>query len=135
MGMNWGGREAEFVNVWQKIQEELSRRLETAMKRVIDQAVEDAKRFTASRPSRKSGKSGRVDTGEMLESIMGRTFKEGVLQIVGEFGFIDQQELYYALQTSTGFRHYLSGDFIGPTFALRDAARQAIINLFEEMKS
>lgn len=105
------------------------------MKEVIVQAVKDAQEFTETRGTEKSGKAGRVETHKMVESIAGRSYREGVTRIVGEFGFLNgPAELYMALQTSTGFQHWLSGDFIEPTFALRDAARIAIINLYEEMK-
>jgi len=100
-----------------------------AMAYVMTKAVEDMKRFTASRPSAKSGKAGRVDTAAMLEAIASKSFLEGADQIIGEFGFVDRQELYFKLQTSTGFQHYRSGDFIEPTFAMRDAAALAVQGL------
>lgn len=129
------GNPFDFDNVWKLVRDTYQTRLENAMRKVIEQAVRDAKEFTASRPSAKSGKSGRVETSKMMEEIMGRSYREGVAVIVGEFGFLNgPAELYMALQTNTGFKHWLSGEFIEPTFALRDAARIAVINLFEEMK-
>lgn len=124
-----------FDNVWKLIRDTYQARLENAMRKVIEQAVQDAKDFTASRPGAKTGKAGRIETSKMMEEIMGRSYREGVANVVGEFGFLNgPTELYMALQTNTGFKHWLSGDFIEPTFALRDAARVAVINLFEEMK-
>lgn len=137
MPLNWlSGSPASFDGVWKLVRDTYQARLENAMRQVIIQAVQDAKDFTASRPSNKSGKAGRVESGKMMNEIIGRSYREGVSKVVGEFGFINgPAELYMALQTSTGFKHWLSGDFIEPTFALRDAARIAVINLFEEMKS
>lgn len=136
MPLKWEqGNPLAFDNVWKLVRDTYQARLENAMASVIRIAVDDAKRFTASRPSAKSGKAGRIESGKMMEEIMGRSYREGVANVVGEFGFLNgPAELYMALQTSTGFKHWRSGEFIEPTFALRDAARIAVINLFEEMK-
>lgn len=136
MPLNWiVGSPGSFDRVWLLMLDTFQARLENAMRKVIEQAVEDAKRFTATRPSRKSGKQGRIETGKMVEQIIGRSYREGVRNVVGEFGFLNgPAELYMALQTSSGFTHWRSGEFIEPTFAFRDAARLAIQNLFEEMK-
>lgn len=99
------------------------------MERVIEEAVADAKRFTASRPSRKSGKAGRVDTGNMMDDIVGKVWQTSEEEIIGDFGFLDNQEFYYFLQTDEGFKHWISGEFIEPTNALRDAARIAFDKL------
>lgn len=136
MGLSWTqGSPLGFERVWTLYLDTFQARLQNAMEKVIKQAVQDAKDFTASRPGAKTGKAGRIESTKMMEQIIGRSYREGVGQVVGEFGFLNgPAELYMMLQTSTGFRHWLSGDFIEPTFALRDAARIAIINLYEEMK-
>ena len=54
----------------------------------MKQAVEDMRRFTATRPSTKSGKAGRVDTAAMLEAIAEKSFLESADSIIGEFGFV-----------------------------------------------
>lgn len=135
MPIKWvQGTPLGFDRVWTLMLDTFQLRLENAMKKVIEQAVRDAQLFTATRPSKKSGKAGRVETAAMMAAIMGKTYREGVGNIVGEFGFLNTAELYMKLQTSTGFVHWRSGEFIEPTFAFRDAARLAIQNLFEEMK-
>jgi len=106
-------------------------RLYARMKQVIDEAVEDAKRFTASRPSAKSGKSGRIETGDMMDAIVGRVYQNAEESIIGDFGFLDRQEFYFFLQTDEGFRNWRSGEFIEPTFALRDAAIIAFNKLLD----
>ncbi len=90
------------------------------MEQLIQEAVENARRFTATRPSAKSGKDGRVETGRMMDAIMGRILQEGKDRIIAELGFLDDQELYFALQSVTGFRHP-GGAAIAPTLAIRDA--------------
>lgn len=104
------------------------------MSAVIAEAVNNAKQFTNERGTGYNGHAGRVDTGAMIDAIVGDVFQEGVSRIMGEFGFITQQELYFSLQTVTGFKHYLSGEFIEPTYALRDALVIAVQKLVEGLK-
>lgn len=135
--MGWvfaNGTQQSFTTFPNAYLKALQGKLQLRMERVVKQAVEDMRRFTETRPSAKSGRAGRVDTGEMLESIAGRTFNDGVDKIVGEFGFLSRKDLYFMLQTSTGFRHYISSEFIEPTFAMRDAAVIAIQNLLAGLK-
>lgn len=132
MGMRWRrGTAVELelfpVRALAKFQAECY----AALNEVIAQAVNDMRRFTETRPSAKSGKAGRVDTGAMLESIAGKTFYEGVDKIVGQFGFLNRQELYFWLQTTNGFRH--GSALIEPTLAGRDAFVIAIDNLIKKL--
>lgn len=122
-----------LIGVGDRLKAKLRVRAAAAMSLTMIEAVEDMKRFTASRPGLKTGKAGRVETAAMLEAIAERSFFEGVDRIVGEFGFLNRKDLYFMLQTSTGFTHYLSGDFIEPTFAMRDAATLAMQNLFNHI--
>jgi len=107
-----------FSNIAQKIEKQIMARAAEAMHVVIQAAVLNAKEFTATRGTAKSGKAGRVDTNAMLDAFKGEVTK-GANEVAGRFGFLDAKELYFKLQTSSGFMH---GDFIEPTFALRDAA-------------
>lgn len=133
MGTTWAkGSANSFQGLPELILKRLRARMQEAMEEVIQQAVMDMKRFTETRPSANSGKSGRVDTGEMLNAIAGRVLNEGADRIVGEFGFLDRQELYYALQTSLGFQH-INGAFIDPTYAQRDAQVAAIERLLSKL--
>lgn len=68
-------------------------------------------------------KTDRIDTGLMLGSITSRV-ESATEQVIARFGFLDEQQLYFALQTSTGF-HARDGRFIEPTYALRDAYEYA----------
>lgn len=99
------------------------------MEKVVREAVETAKAYTASRPSAKSGKAGRVETGAMMEAIQGEVTGSRT-EIIGRFGFIHDHKAYYTLQTTTGFRHNFSGAFIAPTLAIIDAAREAEQNMY-----
>lgn len=104
------------------------------MTTVIAEAVNNAKQFTNERGTGYNGHAGRVDTGAMIDAIGGQVFQDGVNLIVGRFGFTTQRELYFALQTVTGFKHYLSGEFIEPTYAFRDALVLAVVQLVEGLK-
>ena len=76
--------------------------------------------LTRTRPSKKSGKRGRVETGDMAGDIS-FSVKEGETVTVAEFGWLGTVNPYYIFQTDSGFIHNMSGEFIEPTFALRDA--------------
>jgi len=116
------GSPQQFISTPSRQVGKLRVRLFRRMENVIDQAVQDARNFTATRPSAKSGKRGRVDTGLMMDSIVGKVWQDNEENIIGELGFLDVQEFYFFLQTDEGFQHWRSGEFIEPTFALRDAA-------------
>lgn len=134
MGVTWRRGSAQQLHDFpEKLVDRFEEGVFAAVQEVIRQAVEDMRRFTESRPSAKSGKAGRVESGEMLAAIGGDIFRYGMDRIVGQFGFTNQTELYYYLQTVSGFQHVWSGDFIEPTFAMRDAYVAAIQNLLSRM--
>lgn len=101
---------------------------------VIAEAVEHAKQFTNDRGTGYNGHAGRVDTGAMINAIGGKVFQDGVSLIIGQFGFTTERELYFALQTVTGFKHWISGEFIEPTYAFRDSLILAVQQLIEGLK-
>lgn len=122
-GATWVyGSPQRFISTPSRMIGDFRVRLFARMEKIIDEAVEDAKTFTATRPSAKSGKAGRIDTGAMFDDIVGRVWQDEKENIIGDFGFLDHQEFYYFLQTDEGFKNWRSGEFIEPTFALRDAA-------------
>lgn len=103
------------------------------MAEIVSQAALTARALTAQRGRPTSRGSGRIDSGTMAEEIKGRATAEAK-SIIGKFGFLDAQAEYFLYQTVTGFTHYLSGDFIEPTFALRDAkvvAEQDVVRAIE----
>jgi hypothetical protein len=80
-----------------------------------------AQSYTASRPGATTGKAGRVDTGEMIEAIRSKPVSFSLDLIEVQYGFVNEAEEYFGMQTVTGFSHNRSGDYIAPTFALRDS--------------
>jgi hypothetical protein len=100
------------------------------MVKVLEAAVQDYRGFTESRGTTKSGHAGRIESKAMLNAVTYRV-EQSKGEIIGDFGFLNEQEFYFFLQTDEGFQHYLSGEFIAPTFALRDAALIAYQKLLE----
>lgn len=94
-------------------------------KQVVEAAASTGARMTEdltrTRPSKKSGKRGRVDTGLMADSVSSQVVEDTPNKIVAEFGWLGDVEPYFVYQTATGFIHNRSGEYIEPTFALRDA--------------
>lgn len=121
MPLRWTkGSPAEFVSMGDRIEEQLYKSLAAAMAEIVMQAALTARAYTAQRGRPTSRGGGRVDTGAMAEAISDKVEASASL-IIGKFGFLDEKADYYMYQTITGFNHYLSGNFIEPTFALRDA--------------
>jgi hypothetical protein len=107
------GSPAQFAGMGERIVEQLYRSLGEAMFTIAVQAADYAKSQTD-----------RVDKGAMLEAISHRV-ESRANSITAAFGFTEEVRAYYVFQTVTGFRHWLSGEFIEPTFALRDARVRA----------
>lgn len=133
-GVQWvGGRSAEnmFVATPARIINRERTRYLARMERVLQEAVEDYQQFTATRGTSKSGKAGRIESGDMYDAVSYRVWQDPDGNINGEIGFLKEQFFYYFLQTSEGFTHWVSGEFIEPTNALRDAVIIAMEKLKE----
>lgn len=109
------------------------------LKTTIDSISDNAKQFAAnaaeegakmaedltrSRPSARSGKSGRVDTGKMADSFKARIVESTPERIVAQFGVLEGVEKYFIYQTATGFT-FFDGVWVEPTYAMRDATEHA----------
>jgi hypothetical protein len=116
-GVEWiwiRGSDAEFIGMGDKIVDQLIDALAGVMADIIQKAVARAKDLSADR----------VDTGAMISAIEGEVQSAG-RDIAGRFGFLGEQQDYFVFQTVSGFHHWLGGQFIEPTFALRDAGEMA----------
>lgn len=125
------GNPESFVAYPSKMLNQLRTRYLRRMEQVLEEAVDDYQLFTATRGTEKSGKPGRIESGKMYDEVSYRVWQDSDGSIHGELGFLDGGELYEFLQTDTGFRHWISGEFIEPTYALRDAALIAMQKLQE----
>jgi hypothetical protein len=122
-GVQWiwvKGSDAAFIGMGDKIVDQLIDILSGEMARIIQQAVARAKDMSADR----------VDTGAMISAIEGEVQSAG-RDIAGRFGFLGQQQDYFIFQTVSGFHHWLGGQYIEPTLALRNAGETAQGDLAE----
>lgn len=119
------GSEASFSNIPRNVGDQIYNELGGAMAQIIANAVKNAKAMTAERGRPSSASGGRIETGAMIDAIQG-DIRATAKQIIGKFGFIDKQADYFLYQTVTGFTHWLSAEFIEPTFAIRDAELIAV---------
>jgi len=108
--------------------------LAAAVAEVVAQGAITARALTAQRGTESSSGSGRIDTGAMVEAMKDKVTLEGG-RIVGEFGFVDELADYYVYQTVTGFTHWISGEYITPTFAIRDAGEKARYEMVAAIKA
>lgn len=106
MAVTFGG---DWDDIGSRYERMLHKAAETAMRQTIIEATRNAKNF-----------NDRFKTGELESEINGDVFWESADIIVGQFGFTDKQELYYAIQTTLG--RFYGSNFMEPSFALRDAA-------------
>jgi hypothetical protein len=116
------GSDAEFIGIGDKLEGQIMKAMPGIMAKIIADAVEDAKARSADR----------VLTGAMISAIEGKV-EAGAREVAGKFGFLGEQQDYFIFQTVTGFHHWLGGEFIEPTFALRDAGEVAKGELVAEV--
>jgi hypothetical protein len=121
MPITWTkGSPQEFVSMGERIKDQLYKALAVAMAVIAQQAAITAQAFTAERGTAHSRGAGRIDSGDMAKAIEADVVLKAD-EIIGKFGFLGEKADYFKYQTITGFNHWLSGEFIEPTFALRDA--------------
>lgn len=106
--------EQKFDQFLRRAENDIYAKLAEAMIVIMHEAEWEAKAISASR----------YDTGAMFDAISSK-ISFSARRIVAEAGFIDEVADYYIYQTVTGFRHWLSGDFIEATHALRTASEKA----------
>ena len=91
---------------------------------VADTGARMAEQLTRTRPSPRSGKRGRVESGRMAESFDSRVVEVSPTKIVTEFGSLEDTQKYFVFQTETGFT-FFDGTWVEPTYAMRDATEHA----------
>lgn len=113
-------------------------RIENGSYKIIAQAMQDGanimRQMISTRPSAKSGKPGRIDTGHMLSSVSHFTnpgTKAG--NVSGRFGWIDGGEDYFLYQEA-GFTHNRSGEWIEGMYAMQDSGDYVANKLREELR-
>lgn len=103
---------------------------------IVEQAIEEGKNITKhnieTRGTAKSGKRGRVRTGEMRDNVKSEMTKKTAKEAEGKFGWIDQYEDYYGFQEA-GFDH-IGGVTVEGMYALTDAADEVWANVVDDVK-
>lgn len=99
------------------------RRIEQGGQEVLQdsmrQGEEAMRNYIATRGTPKSGRAGRIDTGEMYGAVASSVSNTGVGSSTGKFGWIDHTEPYFGYQ-DVGFNH-TSGIRVEGMNALVDA--------------
>jgi hypothetical protein len=124
------GGHSEFVNSPSRMVGKFRPRLFGRLDKVMAEAVEEARRITETSGTAKSGKAGRVESGDMRDAIGYKILQNSAEQIEAEFGFPGLKAFYFYLQTQTGFTH-IGGDFIEPTLAIEKASHEAFAKLLQ----
>lgn len=74
--------------------------------------------------TRRQGRYGRIDTANMIDSVDSEITTRGKNSVQGNFGWIKNRELYFALQEG-GFTIWNSGHRVEGMHAIADAAELA----------
>ncbi len=117
------GRESDFITSPARALRRVRTRIQYRMDQVLREAVEEARQINLSFP--------KYETGDMNRAITYRVTQDANYNVLGQLGFLDEQEFYFFLQTETGFRHWRSGEFIEPSLALEKAAAHAFEKLLD----
>lgn len=115
--------------------ERIADRMIDQMQDVVADAAEEGANITKhhieTRGTMKSGKRGRVETGEMRDSVTSEVKKSGG-DVTASFGWIGDAKDYYKYQEQ-GFNH-IAGVKVEGMYALRDAGIEVKKNVLEDME-
>ena len=104
-----------------------------ALEQAMDDGAESMRHHIKTRGTAKSGKAGRIESGDMLKDVKARVYPgtdKG--NQVGRFGWLDNRENYYGFQEG-GFEHVNGGSVEG-MYAIVDAAEMAFSEFQREMR-
>lgn len=102
-----------------------------ALQESMDLGAEYMRYNILTRGTEKSGKTGRVETRQMLDDVDSAVTTSAAGRQTGRFGWIRNREDYYALQEG-GFEH-VGGSTVEGMYALVDAA-EAALEEFRKLK-
>lgn len=112
-----------FGPLFRKIEQDIDNVTKSAAQMAIAAAgtgARTAEHLTRTRPSPRSGKRGRVETGRMADSFDSNVVEISANKIVTQFGSLEDVQKYFVYQTETGFT-FFDGTWVEPTYAMRDA--------------
>lgn len=99
--------------------------------KALEDAMEAGENITKhnieTRGTIKTGKRGRVETGEMRDSVQSDTVKQGQDTIIGRFGWLEKKPFYAEFQED-------GTKYIEPMYALSDAAEEVLQDYLKDME-
>lgn len=120
--LRWARGKIEAIeNVSADVLEEAGEKGEALMKHNI-----------ATRGTAKSGKEGRIESGDMLKDVKHYTAKRTDGRTQMGFGWTGQRKPYYGYQ-ETGFQHF-GGVTVPGMYALADAADEVLTDLGNDLR-
>lgn len=128
-----GGGDTGAVVNWFK---QITDRVEAGTSASLSQAASDGentmKHLIATRGTAKSGKAGRIDTGEMYSAVTSSFNRTGKGNAVARFGWLKERKDYYGFQEA-GFDH-VNGVTVEGMYAMTDAYELIRKQLAEDLK-
>jgi len=124
MGITMTRTFGHMMNTNRRKFSELTTRLTQDMGQAIQVGVEAAQQVVDTSGTTKSGKAGRIVTGDMRKELASKTTKASNTMVEGEYGWLEETPFYWLYQ-EYGFKHYLSGELIVGMFALRESSEVA----------
>ena len=108
---------------------------------IIEETADDAavmgesltKNYIETRGTAKSGKQGRIETGEMLKKVSGKVSDVTPISATAEFGWLEGSPEYARYQEE-GFAHRNGVDVEG-MYALTDAGHEVIEDVKDNLRS
>ena len=100
---------------------ELTTRLTHDMEKAIQVGAESVQQVVDTSGTTKSGKAGRIVTGDMRKEVDSRITQASSTMVEGEYGWLEQTPFYATLQDA-GFRHWISGELVEGMFALQQSS-------------
>jgi hypothetical protein len=115
---------SDLLKRLEMIREDIIMRAENALKQASDAGADAMRHNISTRPTtwmrENRGKTGRIETGAMLEAVESKVSKDGH-SLTGEWGWIDTQKAYFLVQENGGVNSFTGGS-IEAMEALRDAS-------------
>ena len=124
MGFKWKGMDPKELGAYYgRLPEQILAGFEEQAEDIARQGANDMREFIRTRGTEKSGKTGRIESGDMLKYVRHRVDRDGRNRLRIRWGWLATRRKYFRFQEN-GFRHYQSGEIIPPMHALLDSYMQ-----------
>lgn len=124
MGFKWKGNSPRDLGLYYgRIPEQILESLEEPAEDIAREGANLMREYIRTRGTEKSGKAGRVESGDMLRFVRHRVDRDGKNKLRVRWGWLATRRAYFRYQEN-GFVHYQSGETIPPMHALLDSYMQ-----------